>query len=312
MIGPGPIMKIKLGGKLKKKKVPKKAPIKAEEIVKVPVNLNDPPDGLLGEPYFKMLKLSEIKIFRFNPKTGKGYQRQPKPAWIDEIYNNYSTHLSRPLHVVERPDGSFWLTDGQQHMLAAIKSGIKVHMCSISRTNGDVAVEAWLYGKLNGKIVDNTPYEAFWPDLAVGYPDAVLVDEVVYELGYALAEKSKHPQPFTVTCIKKMREWAGKDSVAFRAGMYASAQLYDGGCIHNSILNGLCRLETHFIQRDLGETVKRPDFIKKLKRAGLEEIFKAISALAGSTNNQSRGQANGILNVWNSRRHDPNRIPHIA
>jgi len=310
MIGPGPIRK-GIGEKMKKK-APKKAPVKVEEIVEVLASLDDQPKGLLGAPYYKVLKLSEIKIARFNPKTGKGYQRQPKPAWINEIYNTYSTHLSRPLHVAERPDGSIWLTDGQQHMLGAVKRGITELMCVISRTNGDVAVEAWLYCKLNGKIVDNTPYEGFWPELGVGYPDAVLVDEVTHELGYTLAEKSKHPAPFTVTCIKKMRELAEKNPVTYRAGMYAAAQIYEGGCIHNSILNGLCRLEAYFIQRGLGETVKRPDFIKKLKKKGLKVIFKAINDLAGSTNNQSRSQANGILNVWNSSRHDPQRIPHIA
>jgi len=262
--------------------------------------------GVLGDPYYRVHKTNELIVSR-------AYQRPLSQAWINRTAKNWSDHLCGAIIVAKRPNGKFYVIDGQQRLEAAKIADVKKIRCMIFLVDGKPATEAHLFSKINKERTSLKPYDLYKSDLVTGVEDAVLVDDICSKLDYEVMPKGGSTNGRSVICIQKMRHWAKRDPQIFEDGMEVAAKLSDGKRIDNRLVSGLCYLEHNLKKVAWKESAFSTRNVTRLKRAGLTKVFQfmeaAVMTEGASANNVPGAQANGLIRILNSGRRRDNRIP---
>lgn len=134
------------------------------------------------------IPVSKLNVDQYNPETGTGYQRPVKLTKKD-LLESFDPFLCRMLNVVERPDGTYWVVDGQQRLERAKEWKIKKLTCGVVKIN-DVQKEADLFVELNMKTKTMTPLDLWFGRLARGEGNIVMADIIVREAGYKIMQSS--------------------------------------------------------------------------------------------------------------------------
>jgi hypothetical protein len=272
--------------------------------------------GILGPSYVQTLELDVLKVDQYRDSSGRGYQRPQDEKWIRYLANNWSEHACGVITVAARPNGTFWIVDGQQRVAALRRIGRTTVLCKVIPVNGRQDTEAFLFRELNN-VHRIPPFNLYVADLKRGVPDAVLVDKVVKNLGYKIVPTGGGCAIRTTNCISKMRVWAKRNPAIFEKGMIVSAKIYRNETIDNRILNGLCTLEEYFEklaeeQKLALETIVDPKNVDKLTRVSVNQHFQNMSKFVSvTTNNSAKAQANGFILTLNKKRRENTRIPFI-
>jgi len=217
--------------------------------------------------------------------------------------------------VALRPDGTYWVVDGQQRVSAAEVIGFKSLPCRIIPVDGSLKTEAWLFIGFNTGEKSVRPYDLYVAAMCNKVPDALFVAKVVKKIGYRVGAQGDSKRSNVVTCVAKMRTWARKAPALFEKSMYVASKIHNGSCIDNRVINGLCTLEEYFqtLKEENGveETITDPENIESFVGAGEDEFFSTIDRCKASRdgNNASRPQANAFISILNDSRPKKRRIP---
>lgn len=269
--------------------------------------------GITGTPYYHVAAIANLKVDNYDAETNKGYQRPQENAWIRKLAREWSDHLCGAIIVVKRPNGEFYVVDGQQRMRAAQLIGRSKIRTMVVPVDGKRETEAFLFSELN-KSKAVKPYDKYIADLARNLDEAIIVDAAVQNVGYEVVPTGHSQSENTITCVQKLRQWARKDPEVLEKGLIAAARIHDGDRIDNRILNGLCFLENYVKTLKNGaDTVLDKKNIDKLAKLGPEAIFRAMNQFTTERhgNNVAKPQANGIILLLNKNRKESGRISFI-
>ena len=155
------------------------------------------------------------------------------------------------LMVVQRPDGSLWVTDGQHRLLAARKRTSITHLpCLIFQGDGGKVTEA------NSFLLNNTvrgpvdTYSKYRAAIACGDADIMEIDAILAASGYRIVSRGQATQG--VACVATITAEYAQNPDNFRAVWPAVARLAGGEPIDKRPLMALLYIERYLKKLDLG------------------------------------------------------------
>lgn len=262
--------------------------------------------GIIGRSFNKILSLIVLNVQRYDPETEKGYQRDLIETWIDILAKEWCDALCGVISVVIRPDGTYWVVDGQQRVAAMLIRGIKKVACRVTPVDGELSTESWMFIGFNKNRKSVSPLGTYHAALGHELPEALVVQRTAKDIGYEVVGKGKNKGHHIVACPSKMLFLARRNPVVFRRAMEASATIHDGSCIDNRILNGLFNLELYFMryewpEKTRQESVTDPKNTAIWKAAGVDVILAAMKGkkTKRDSNNTIRPQVNGLIEILN-------------
>jgi len=266
--------------------------------------------GVIKKPYILLLNLADLNVASY-AKRADGYQRELREATIKAIIKDPCIDRMGFLIVALRPDGSYWLLDGQQRKTALDILGEKKFECQVIPVDGKPKTEADLYSHLNGDRMALRPFEFYKADVVGEHEDAIAVHKA--------AKKAKIEIDKT-TCVKCMRDLAKLDQPIFEKALDLTAKICKGNKPHKDILRGVFTLERLLQKTKPDISIFSQEDSDTLVNRGMEDVARTIQEVrlgTGSTNNSNSktAPANGIVNMLNQathRRHWRRKLPSIS
>lgn len=251
----------------------------------------------------------KIDIPKVELHIDHSYQREDfKPARVRRIAESWSWVACNTLSVSHRQDdGRFYVIDGQNRKLAAdLRPDIATLPCMVYALPNRQA-EAVAFYRLN---VDRTPVSSIskYKDMLVaGYPEVVLVDEVVRSTGYEVSGASAD---FHVRCVKLLTSAARRDPATFERVWRLAAEVHSGQIIIDRVFGALFALEMHLKTSRTGFSLLDENNKKALTAAGLRVIEDAVDR--GRTyhgNSGGKAGADGIVTHVLNKGRRSKRLP---
>jgi hypothetical protein len=146
----------------------------------------------------------EVEVVRLNTthlnSAGEAYQRPVDQDYVDYLVEHWDWNAARTLLVNQRPDGTYWLVDGQHRTLAARQKfgGDVEFFCYLTHVPGP-AEEAQLYERVSDGHSRLSPAVLFRGRLTRREPIAVDIDRIAQEEGFALALVGRAESEFQLT-----------------------------------------------------------------------------------------------------------------
>lgn len=226
---------------------------------------------------------------------------------ITAMAKHWSWRACGCLKVGQRPDGTYWVEDGQHRVLAAnLREDITTLPCIVF-PDSSKKKEA---GAFIGGNVFRTPVKAleqFNARLVQQDPVAREIDEMVKYVGYEIAESGTN----TIQCVKALeREYMRDRDVAKQMLELHTALVADGGAIVSRLYRALCYLQRWLLSKDDTEDLSKMKNRRKLLAAGAHRLDEECeNAKEFHDKTGPRIWASGIVKILNhGRRH---RLPDI-
>lgn len=146
---------------------------------------------------------AEVEVVKLNTgilnSAGEAYQRPVDLPYVEHLKEHWDWNAARILLVNQRPDGSYWLVDGQHRVLAIrdLWGDIEV-WCYLTHVHGPEE-EAELYERVSDGHSRLSPVVIFRGRLTRHEPVAVDIDRIAREEGYALALLGKVESEYQLT-----------------------------------------------------------------------------------------------------------------
>jgi hypothetical protein len=214
---------------------------------------------------------------------------------IRQIASQWSWAGCGCILVAMRPDGTFWVFDGQHRVLAAMtRSDIRELPCMVFECV-DVKQEAAGFLVSNAERKPVSALDKFKALVMTGDQTAKIVSDVFDNLGIVIRcdpREARH-----LKCVSKCLQLAGKNPDVFEWALQSTVELCGDNPVHRDILDGLFWIET---KHGLCGTSR---FDKALSSASRSEILESISKFAGAEG--KRGEkvcGTAILKVLNHGR----------
>lgn len=130
-------------------------------------------------------------------RVDETYQRGRGPR-VAGMARKWSWSLCNALTVAERENGSYWVVDGHQRLLAALENvNITTLPCMVFHSSG-AHEEAAVFKDIDSQRSKLGPHVVFKARLAAGEPAAVELNELLASRGYRFANSD---MPDAIDCV---------------------------------------------------------------------------------------------------------------
>ncbi len=241
----------------------------------------------------------------------ENYQRNLNDAKRKAIAAGWRWPACGTLSVVQRPDGSYWVFDGQHRLAAALtRSDIDTLPCLVFRgIPGGLSGEAEAFLNQNKLRKSLTGIECFKAQLTSGDPIAQEMLQLVAQSNRVIAD---HSSPSTVQCVQALYRLLQTDPAATRSVWPIVVELSVGHPLYDRLLCTLAYIERNLRTEggDLVRLSESPALIDSLRNAGVPELRKKMAA-AGAFYAKAGVKiwAQGILTVINHKRRNRYALP---
>jgi hypothetical protein len=230
------------------------------------------------------------------------YQRDTvSETRVLRIASNWSWKAFKVICVAVRPDGTYWVFDGQHRKLAADKREDIVELpCMVYPALPNEEAQAFLDTNTTSTAVWSV--DKFKAQVAVGDPIAMAVKAMVEAAGYRVTRSSGS---FTVGCIASIMSDFKIDPDAARAAWRVCVEIHAGEQIVDRLWLGIAYLERLLRRRkDLHNlTLESAHNRKSLLEAGRERILAKIASAQGFyAKGGPKVYASGIIQILNHKR----------
>jgi hypothetical protein len=140
------------------------------------------PKAIKKEGVAKRIERLPVEIL----SVDRSYQR-PISNKAENMGKNWQDELANVITVSLRPDGEFWIIDGQHRVAAALLAGV-THLEADIRENLSIEEEAKLFDELNSTRSLVTAIDRFRARLVYQDPEAVEINNVVNEMGGEISD----------------------------------------------------------------------------------------------------------------------------
>src|SRR5579859_4670450 len=113
------------------------------------------------------------------------YQRPLSEDKVKKIAHDYDMGIAGAFDVAQRPDGSYWVIDGQHRLEAARRKGESEVYCHV-RQMADVALEAAFFYAKNSNVSSPKAIDKLRSSLMAGDPMALSLRALVEKCGFTL------------------------------------------------------------------------------------------------------------------------------
>lgn len=211
---------------------------------------------------------------------------------VRQIAANWSWAGCGCILVAIRPDGSFWVFDGQHRVLAAKTRADITQLPCIVFECLDVKQEAAGFLVSNAERKPVAAIDKFKALVMTGNDAAKIVSDVFDRLGIVVTSEPHHARH--LKCVSKCLALAAKNPEVFEWALQSTIELCGDHPVHRDILDGLFWIETKY---GLCGTDR---FDKALAKASRSDILASIAKFAAAEG--KRGEkvcGTGILKVLN-------------
>jgi len=253
---------------------------------------------------FMLLPKSELNI-------DHAYQRDKiNTTRVHAICSDWSWKACGVLSVSRRPDGTYWVFDGQHRKLAADKrADIKKLPCMVFDEGDDGRA-----GEACGFLAANTlrgPVNAWSNHKAAVFAGVrlnIAMQEMVEAEGLVVSSQS---QPGTVACVAALLSQFGADEALCRRVFKACVRIAAGQPINDRFFVGMCGVERHLFANSMGSVSDGEQFAR-LAAAGYECIQRAIRRrVAELQQGGSKPWTDGIIQYVLNHGRRTRKIPSV-
>jgi hypothetical protein len=230
------------------------------------------------------------------------YQRPLSEKKCKRIAAEFDWAAFGALVVVERPDGTLAVTDGQHRLGGAmLRSDIDLVPCIIFEGDGRLKSEAIDFLTINKNRKPLSGLETFKAMVVSNDPEAEKINQMIESAGLQL---SNTKSPKSISCIKTISDRMKDDSKVMQRIWPLAIKFTEGHGIEKKIIDAMHYAE-RFLTDDKGNdrSLLEPEIRKKLFEIGYELVMKSIFAAAiyrGRSNGAAL--AEGLINALNHRR----------
>ncbi|MCJ9428567.1 DUF6551 family protein [Kordiimonas marina] len=165
----------------------------------------------IGEP--GRLDWMPLPILAIDASYQRDAASRRSSALINRIADGFDWSQLQPLVVAERPDGTYFVVDGQHRLAAAEKCGVDKLPCYIVPATA-LSAEANSFVGINKNRVNITPLQVYHAELAAGDPAAMQVAEIAQEAGVTIPknptvvgpQNDRVTPPKVLTCISRLKK----------------------------------------------------------------------------------------------------------
>lgn len=268
-------------------------------------------------PYNSSKPIDKIKRYGWieSTKPGKLAWKKKSELSVDHLYQR---QLSQPkckriaaefnwaafgvLVVVERPDGTLAVTDGQHRLAGAmLRSDIEVVPCVIFEGDGRLKSEASDFLTINKNRKPLTGLETFRAMVISNDPAAEKINQMIEDAGLELSNKKS---PKAISCIKTISDRMKDDPEVMQRIWPLALKFTEGHGIEKKIIDAMHYAE-RFLTDDRGDdrSLLETENRKKLFEVGYDVVMKSIfSAAVYRGRSNGAALAEGLINALNHRR----------
>ena len=223
------------------------------------------------------------------------YQRTDvRDAALEKIAANWSWPVCGAVTVSERPDGTFWLLDGQRRWLAALKRGdISNLPCMVYRFD-NVVDETNTFLRINKDRISVKLRDRHRANLTLSDDTALSVKTFVERSGRSLGFVK---DATSITCVFRLEQ-------AIRSDMPALSRIWDilielayGRKLDEEILMAM-----HYVESNAapGHSLANKQWRERLLKFGYDRILEECSRFAKAReHNSSKLYAQGLIGLLN-------------
>ncbi len=265
---------------------------------------------------FNWKMIGEPGVFQWIPKqrlhVDREYQRsRVSNTKVLSIAAEWVWPACIPLSVARRPDGTYWVFDGQHRKLAADKrADVQTLPCMVYEMN-DRLQEALMFLKINTFRTSMHSVDKMNAELIAKDPIALAVRAMVESCGYTIAasDGSNSGHMLTVKCVSALKAAVRANDKAANVAWLLSTDLFSGKPVTEDIYSGLFAVECHLMRRSAGSLLD-PHNREALSRLTLKELTGSINEAKTFMGGGSKSSGEGIIRLLNRGRRT-RRIPTL-
>ena len=226
------------------------------------------------------LKASDLKI-------DKSYQRDiPSEKAVMEIARNFKWAAFRTLLVGERPNGEFYVVDGQNRLRAAMHRGTLDVPCSVFQSSGPME-EAEIFYICSTKVIHITATNQYRARKVAGDSQILAIEAMLAKLGLEVS-KGGSDKPCMInfpSCV--VSTYSIDPSLTETALILQRAMVGNNECLNHYVHKGIFYILRSF--RTSGPSITYEMALKVYKSGGKATLLNAINSLrakigGGTTN----------------------------
>ena len=260
----------------------------------------------------KLLNVDELNV-------DHTYQRPADPYHIAAMAANFDLKRLFRIAVNQRPNGKYYVVDGQQRTEAIKLLGGDYMIDCVVYHLATVEEEAALYYYLNWDRKNPNSFDRWRARLALNDPDIVRIQR---ELDFAQLKLARSGESLrTIKAIGTLQNWADRDIETLSVVIMILGKLTYLAPIDSEVFGGLCVVENHLRSRSSSLTRARSGkdtWANYLVSRGYTLLNEAANryqgeraGLGGGGSSVGRKAAKGILQLLNHNLREDHRLPLI-
>lgn len=216
----------------------------------------------------------EENIEKSKIKIDYSYQRSKKEEHIVNIAENFDPILTSRIKVSLRPDGYYYILDGQQTFFALVANKEKEIPCKVIE---DLTIEdeASLFIAANEQRLGVPQQEKINARRIKKDKYQLLADKLLKEHGRGFYTGHKAT---TCKCVNKMRMWCEKAPDVIEAVFPLITKICENESLPQEIVGAFCYLEHHLRQLNKTETLVSKKWAPIVEKITLSDFIKYISS----------------------------------
>lgn len=214
------------------------------------------------------------------------------------------------LSVAARPDGSYWVFDGQHRKLAADKrADIQALPCMVYEMT-DKLTEAMSFLRINTFRATMQYIDKFNAELIAQDPLATAARQMVEASGYRVANTDNGGQSasYVVKCVGTLKQAIAQNPTHAQTAWQLCVELFQGKPVTDTVFKALFHVETLLHRRGAGSLLDANNRAA-LVRHSLTEIVQAMNESKAYRGGGPKAYAEGVIRLLNKGRRS-RRLPN--
>jgi hypothetical protein len=253
---------------------------------------------------FKWIPIDKLQVDHTYQRT-----RKAEEAVLGRMAREWSWPLCEALIVARRPDGSYFVVNGQGRVIGAKRRGdIPELPCMVFEIEGPEA-EAAIFAEASRSPRRLQSTDGFRADLRAGNPVAIAIDKMVRAAGYEVLYDSTTTKRRSIRCVGALRRAYNSNPAACERSFLLCVAIAQGRLVRDALLQGIFYIESALEAAHSNKSLLHRDYHDKLLAIGEDKLWEAIQESARYwKKGGAKVYASGILKMLNKGRREEAKL----